>query len=149
MTLFLVLDENIIILAAKVKDDQDNEDPTCSILLGDIYKKKDILKCSDELYLNYLEILKDLERTIPSSVYTRKMLMNLMFANKIEFESYIPILSEENQLPPDDIYIVRLVVRTKSNLVSTDNRLKLSMENANVISKYNVRFMKPNEVYPS
>jgi hypothetical protein len=149
MTLFLVLDENIIMLAAKVKDDSDNDDPTCSILLGDIYKKKDILKCSDELYNNYLRILKELERTIPSSVYTRKMLMNLIASDQIEFEPYIPVLSEENQLPPDDIYIVRLVVRTRSNLVSTDNGLRNSMESANIMSKYDVSFMKPHEVYPN
>lgn len=148
MTL-LVLDENIITLAAKVRDDQDNEDPTCSILLGNIYNKKDILKCSDELYQNYLDILAVLERTIPSSVYTRKMLKYLMAANQIQFEQYIPTLSEENQLPPDDVYIVRLVVRTKSNLVSTDGRLRTSMENANIMSRYNIRFMRPNEVYPN
>lgn len=147
MILKLVLDENIIELSAKVKNDQGEDDPTCSILITTIYKNNDLLNCNDELYQKYSRKLKELEKRIPSSVYTRKMLLNLLAKGLIKFENFCPAINKENLLPSDDVFIIRLVVRTKSTLVSTDTPLKEKMEEAKIMSTYGISYQRPEEVY--
>ena len=147
MTLYLVLDENIIVLAAKVQDDKGNLDPTCALLIGEISKKGDIIKCNDELYQKYCKKLKKLLPRFPSSAYTTKLLIYLHSAGKIQFHNHLPKLRGEGSIPHDDVYIIRLVVYTKSTLVSTDRRLEKKLIESKIMSKHGIRFQQPSQVY--
>ena len=148
MTLYLVLDENIIVLSAKVQNDQGNDDNTCTQLISDILKNEDNIRCTVKLFEKYTKKLKDLEVTVHSTAYTVKLLNLLRAAGLINFWNNNPIeLLGENMLPPDDVYLVRLVANSKTDLVSTDLRLKSKMGGAKIFENYKIKFLLPNEVY--
>lgn len=147
MTLKLVLDENIIVLSSKMENDHGDDDPTCTILLGKIFEKKDTIFVNQELQEKYVTKLNSLDKFAPAAVYTRKMLLNLGAAGLLRFESFCPDIFDENLLPSDDVFIVRLVVRISGSLVSTDDRLEIKMNDAKVFENYKIEFLNPSIVY--
>jgi hypothetical protein len=57
-----VLDENIILLAAKSEDLNGNRNYTCLQVIFDILRKCDIINCSQHLIEKYQKKLNNLER---------------------------------------------------------------------------------------
>lgn len=148
MTIYLVLDENIIILSAKVKDERGDPDNTCTELISDILSNQDVIRVNVELFENYTNVLKSLESRIHSTAYTVKLLNLLRGAGLIHFwTSDLPELENEEQLPVDDIYIVRLAAGSRTDLVSTDSPLGKAMSDAKILTKYRIRFLEPQKVY--
>ena len=147
MTLKLVLDENIIVLSSKMENDQGESDPTCSILLGNIFERNDMIFVNEELQEKYKTKLVSLNTFAPAAAYTRKMLLHLLGAGLLRFEPFCPDIHDENLLPSDDVFIVRLVVRISGSLVSTDDRLQVKMNDANIFTNYTVEFTNPENVY--
>lgn len=148
MTTYLILDENIIILSAKVEDEQGNPDNTCTELISDILSNQDIIRVNVELFENYTNVLKSLESRIHSTSYTVKLLNLLRGAGSIHFwTSDLYELENEEQLPDDDIYLVRLAAGSRTDLVSTDSPLGKAMSDAKILTKYRIRFLEPQQVY--
>lgn len=136
-----MLDENIIILAAKMENEKGEPDLTCLQLLLDIIKKCHTMICSDNLLKRYLRILSNLQGKHQSSV--PKLLHMAMGKGKIQLINYLPELSNENRIPPDDVEIVRLANHAKAILVTTDSRLKEAVERL----PYNIDVLTPHETY--
>ena len=148
MTIYLVLDENVLVLSAKVKNDQGQDDNTCTQLISDILKNGDVIRCNDELFENYTKSLKEIERSVPSTAYTVKLIILLRAAGLISYWNNVPTgLIDENKLPSDDVYVVRLAANSKTDLVSTYQPLKSKMSKAKIFKNYNIKFLFPNEVY--
>jgi len=148
MTSYFVLDENIIIFSAKVEDEHGSNDDTCSRLISDILHNKDVIRVNVELFENYLDALKSLESTVPSSAYTVKLLNLLRGANSVHFwTADLPTLPNQELLPSDDVYIVQLAVGSTTDLVSTDSPLEGKMKDAQIFENFKIEFLRPHEVY--
>jgi len=148
MTSYFVLDENIVICSAKVEDDQGNDDDTCSRLISDILHHKDVIRVNVELFENYVKALKSLESTVPSTAYTVKLLSLLRGSDSIHYwTSDLPELPNQELLPSDDVYIVKLAVGSNTDLISTDSPLEEKMKDAKIFENFNIVFLRPNEVY--
>lgn len=150
MTIYLILDENVIILSAKAENDNGQDDIACTQLLMKILENRDCIRCNNELLGNYFEQLEQIKRTNPSTAYTVKLLNLLRTSGLISIwtGATSPVINE-SKLPTDDIYIVRLATNSHTNLVSTDLRLETKMNEADVMNNYDIKFLKPTEVYPT
>ncbi len=148
MTMYLILDENIIFLSAKVEDDQGNPDNTCTELINNILGKNDVIRVNVELFENYTRVLKSLEARVHSTAYTVKLLNLLRGAGLIDYwTSELNKVKNEEQLPGDDVYLVRLAACSKTDLVSTDSPLGEAMNDAEILKNYKIRFLVPQKVY--
>jgi ribosomal protein L14E/L6E/L27E len=120
-----VLDENIILLAAKSEDVNGNRDYTCLWVINDItHRKCDIINCSHELIKKYQKKLNNLERIDKSAKFLTTLMDHIQHSKKIKMKYCLPKLSDEEDIHSDDIFIVRLAVATKSTLITTDCRLR-------------------------
>jgi hypothetical protein len=141
-----VLDENIILNAANLKDVNGKNDYTCLLILTHIANKCDVIYCSKELLKKYQNKLNDLEKIRPYVHYLRMVLEQLKLQKKIKEWSYLPALDGDNIIPKNDIFIIRLTVMTNSTLVTTDSRLRSSLESKNFLRKYNIQIRHPDEL---
>lgn len=145
MTTRYILDENIIELAAKGENDEGNSDFTCLTLILDILKKCDILYCSTKLLEIYRKKLKKMESNmIRSASTTAKLIKHMITQGKIKVTDDSPKINNEEDLPSDDVYLVRLAVHTKSILVSTDSPLK--EKSRDILMSYNIKIVHPSEM---
>nr|BAJ46817.1 hypothetical protein HGMM_F29E04C23 [Candidatus Caldarchaeum subterraneum] len=69
--------------------------------------------------------------------------MAIIIKAKVQLINYLPKLSNENQIPPDDVEIVRLANHANATLVTIDSRLKEAMKRL----PYTIRVLTPNEAY--
>lgn len=148
MTLYFILDENIIVLAARVEDVNGNTDNTCSGLLGEILKNHDAIRVNAKLFEKYYNKLKALESSVHSTDYTVKLLNLLRTSGLIDFwERDSTPIEKENEIDPDDVYIIRLAANSSTDLVSADLRLKGQLEMTKILQRGGFRFLEPNDVY--
>jgi hypothetical protein len=143
-----VLDENIVLFAAKFQDASGEEDHASLTALTTILSKCDIMHCSRELYRKYLDKLHNLGAMNQSGSFVEKLLIHMKKLGKLRLYDYEipPKLPEERGIPEDDIFIIRLTVWTKSILVTSDCRLKEHLANHGLIQKYNLVIRKPWEL---
>lgn len=137
-----MLDENIIILAAKMENEKGEPDVTCLRLLLDIIQKCHTMVCSGNLLERYLRVISNLAGKHQSSV-PKLLQMAIIIKAKVQLINYLPKLSNENQIPPDDVEIVRLANHANATLVTIDSRLKEAMKRL----PYTIRVLTPNEAY--
>ncbi len=146
MTLHLILDENVIEFAAKLQNHNDELNPTCGNLISEISKRCDIIYCTKQLFERYSHKLKILEQKFHEAAYIAKLLTHMAIQGKIKFEPDAPRLPNEEGIPPDDAYLVRLAVKKSCILVSTDCRLREKLESSGLIKKHDIQIKHPEEV---
>jgi hypothetical protein len=98
---------------------------------------------SSEKYQNKLN---NLGKTRPSIDFIRMLLTQFVLKKKIIRWDNLPELKGENLIPKNDIFIVRLTVMTRSNLVTTDSKLKSSLESKNFLYRDNISISHPDEL---
>ena len=64
----------------------------------------------------------------------------------INFHHYIPKLSDEGEIPLDDLFLIGLAIHSESVLISTDARLKLAIEKVSSLSKYSLKIKHRHEI---
>ena len=147
MTEHYILDENIIELAAKGENDGGQSDFSCLTLMLEILKECHITHCSIELLEKYWKKLKVLERSsIRSASIVAKLIKHMINQGKIRVEHNPPKLKNEEKLPPDDVFLVRLASLTNSTIISTDFPLKSKVEGRNLLKKYKIKILHPSKV---
>ena len=144
----LVLDENIIEFSAKVQNAAGKMDATCAIFLTKVLERCETIYCSKKLYDQYERKLYRLITNYPSADYIVRILLLLRSKGAVKFD-YSPstLGGDEKHIPPDDIYLIRLMVHTNSILVTNDDRLKERLNQSGLISKYCLTIKKPEEVF--
>lgn len=143
-----VLDENVIMFAAKLQNADGEEDHTSFVVLANILAKCDLMHCSRELYRKYLQKLRTLGQVNQSAKFVERLLIHMKKLGKLRLYDYEipPKLPEEEGIPKDDVFIIRLTAWTKSVLVTSDCRLRDRLVEAHLIQKYNLQLKKPWEV---
>jgi hypothetical protein len=133
----LVLDENIILLAAKAEDISGNRDYTCFSVLYQVLQECDyVLYCSTELIRKYEHKLDDLEKIDKSAKFTSTIIKHLQRNKKIRIRTYLPDLVQEEDIPKNDKFLIRLAAITESVVITTDSRLRDKLILKGLTQKY-------------
>jgi len=143
-----ILDENIIEFSAKVTNDKNQPDVTCLSLMANILRRCDRLICTVELLHKYNQHLKSLEQArVNSASSTAKILTHMINQGKIDVrDDEPPHLPDEEGVPEDDLFLVRLAAQTNCILVSTDTRLRDSLVRTGIIDRHRINFQHPSEL---
>ncbi len=143
-----ILDENIIELSARMTNDTNEMDVTCLSLITEMYRRCEHIICTIELLEKYRHHLRILEQgMIRSAEATVKILKLMTSHGKIEvIVEEPPALPNEQGLPSDDIFLVRLAAQRNCILVSTDTRLKQRLEETGIMARHRIIFQHPSEV---
>lgn len=141
-----VLDENIIVFAAKLVDKTDKFDDTCLWILTEISHRRDVVHCSKDLYQKYLSKISSLGKINQSAFLVQKLLENMKAAGRLKiYNEYPPGLPVEKGIPEDDVFIIRLVVWKRGVLLTADCRLRDRLNEGHLLKKYNLIIKKPHE----
>jgi len=142
------LDENIIILAARLQNKNGAQDSTASTLIHSILDSFHAMACTDELftiYDNQLQKLMDQGET--SAYYISKLLhMAKTDSQKIKIiERIFKIKEIEKHLPNEvDCLVVKIGIQTLGIVVSTDSDI-LTLRKHGLEEKYRFRVMEPSD----
>ena len=141
-----MLDENIILLAAKGEDVDQKRDYTCSFILQQIVQNCEyVVYCSTELVQRYQKKLNDLEKINRSAKFTATLIEHMQRSKKMEFKYYLAELPYEENVPRKDLFIIRLAALTNSTLITTDCRLKKQLLSKGLLEKYGIQIKHPKE----
>jgi hypothetical protein len=122
-----LLDENVIVLAAKREDDHGNRDSTCSDLVLLIAQNCHRILANDQLYARYWRKIKALSQDRRYAVPELVGLVAQLIKNpdKIVVEAGdLPNLPEGTAVQEDDHVIVRSALRSGAPIVTTDPGLR-------------------------
>lgn len=146
-----VIDECCIYHAANLVDKHDNEDYSSLIMLAGIIDHCDAILINDELLGNYRRIISVLEKNGDRSHYFLVKILNNILPNQnklVNWKSELYRLPFEEDLPPDDIYLVRLSKISNSILVTSDEKLvsKVEPNSVGFSEKYQIKIYTPLQV---
>lgn len=139
-----LLDENIIEFAQKGQDESGNEDFACATLMYIIAQNCHRVVIDSYLEERYRKKLKNSRQ--PGGVMIIKLINSFRAnSNKHAIPDVIIDLPYENQIPPDDVPIVKRAVSMGAILVTSDGRLQEKIEKANKPKRYNLKVLNPKE----
>ena len=125
-----LLDENIIVRAAKLEDDHANSDPTALRLALRIAEKCHRLALHQTIWEKYMRHLAGIDTRQYVVSQAVSFLRNLIWnADKIDQQlDPLPEIPPGVTVPRKDHHIVRCALAAKALLVTTDGRLKDAIE---------------------
>ncbi len=144
-----VVDENVIILAEKLKDESGNFDVMSLKLVTDIITECHTLVVDPTLQEKYYGIFRRMElnsRATSGPVVTRMITQIQHHRPKYYFVDSASRLEGEETLPDNDVPLVRLAAATHATLVTKDKRLVESVKRSGLQQKYNFDVGSPEEV---
>ncbi len=123
-----LLDENVFIAAETVQNERKQDDRSSADLVEAIVGNCHALVVSLELFAKYSRKANAIGQERAASGGVRMMpLLKILMVNpeKCRFvpPQEIVRVPDENSLPADDIFLIRLAVPTNAVLVTADNRL--------------------------
>jgi hypothetical protein len=139
-----LLDENIIEFAQKGQDAYGNEDYACATLIHIIAQNCHKVVIDSYLKECYRKKLKNSRQ--PGGMMIIK-LINFFIANsdKHAIPSVIIDLPYEDQIPTDDVPIVKRAVSMGAILVTSDVRLQEKIKKAKKPRNHNLKVLNPKE----
>ena len=150
MTQRFILDENIVILAQKAENDNEEPDTICLELVTRIIRICHTIVLDFSLREKFLQQL-NLPRSDQPQVGFRVLpvLANaLRREGKIDLRPNAPSFPEEGRIPQgsqDDLEMVRLAVETRAKLVTTDTPLMDDLNSCGIQEAYDLLILSPGE----
>ena len=149
MTQRFILDENIVILAQKLENDDGALDSTCRELIDKIIEICHPLVFDIALWDKYYSQLSRLREHDPHGPRSILRLIHLAITvdGKLDRQD-ADEFPEESDIPQgsqDDLPVVRLAVHTGATLVTTDEALRDDLNSSGVQEKYNLQVLSPAE----
>lgn len=145
----IILDENILVFAAKMEDENGVKNRKHARLLFDILDRCDILLCSKELHQKYLSKLDLLTKAGYDNAYSViRTIVHVRQLGKLRVQDDPPSMDnlDEQKVPRKDLFIIRLAAKTKALVITSDGKLRDKLVAEGLDAKYQFRIMKPEEV---
>jgi len=149
MTNRFVLDENVIVSADTLVDENGNDDASSLNLLTSIITICHSIVVDELLIKKYMKKFKQLEmdsRGVRSPVVVRLIVSLQSNSSKYQVETGVPALKGEEELPEDDRPLVRLATFAQATLVTIDRRLIEKLNSTGLIKKYKIEVATPREI---
>ena len=141
-----VMDENTVVSALTLEDDQGDPDLTCAQLWVNIANNCHSIVLHDHLRQGYYRIAG---RTQERGLGFMKILNHVTKTlGKSEFFTYLPNPNWVEKLPSDDVPIVLLAVQSGAVLVTSDSRLKVALQSLRVPETKKLTLLTPEEAVP-
>lgn len=142
-----VLDECVVLFAQNFSDQYGNEDFKSAHLVMSIADNCHKIAVNDYLMKKYYEKISDIERkrqTVSFKVIRiiKHMLKN---PNKNVYLAFIPNFPFENEIPSDDLPIVKTAVHSQAIFVTVDGKLKQKIEELGLPKRHNIKVVHPKE----
>ena len=131
-----VLDVNTIIFAQDFRDAKGETDFAPATLIHLIAQNCHKLVCDESLRGKYLACLRD-DRF-------EKLMKHLLYnSEKCELRDYLPNFPFEENLPPDDVQIVKLATFAKAVFVTSDGRLTTKIQELKISESHGLQVIDP------
>jgi len=131
-----VLDVNTIIFAQNYRDAKGKTDFAPATLIHLIAQNCHKIVCDGSLRKKYLDSLRD-DRF-------EKLMKHLLFnSDKCEFHDYLPNFPFEENLPPDDVQIVKLATSANAVFVTSDGRLQTKIQELKISESHGLQVIDP------
>ena len=156
MTPRYILDENVVIYAQKGLDEYDNPNLDYADLVDKIVDDNLLTVVVDDiLWDKYDDQLNN-----PAHYHTERgpyLMLRLweilQIPGKVDGLGHTaPEFPEENEIPPgsrDDVFLVRLAVESRANLVTTDRPLRNDLANCGIQARYNLTVLSTEDALAS
>jgi hypothetical protein len=141
-----VMDENTVVSALTLEDDQGNPDLTCAQLWINIASNCHSIVLNDYLRQGYYEIAG---RVREKGMGFMKILNHITKTlGKLEYMSYLPNPQWAAKLPTDDAPIVLLAVQSRAVLVTSDFRLRTALQSLSAAETKSLTVLTPEDAVP-
>lgn len=147
MKLTFVLDECIVLNAQNFCDEHGNEDFTSAALMLAIAMNCHKIAVSDYLKGKYFEKTSDIDEVRHTISMKIIRVINYMLHNsdKNISVSYTPNYPFDNEIPNDDLPIVKTAVFTRALFVTADGRLRQRMLELEIPQRHNIEVLDPKQ----
>ena len=151
MTPRFILDENVVILAQRGLDENDEPNSVCSDLVQRIIDICHTVVVDDVLWDKFVDQLNRTGYYHPQlGPHLIRTLWNaLTIPGKIDGLGHTaPSFDDEGDIPPgsaDDMYIVRLAVESRAILVTTDGKLRDHLMESGIQSSHSLTVVSPED----
>ena len=142
-----VLDESVILFAQNFSDQYGNEDFKSAHLVISIADNCHKIAINDYLTKKYYEKTSDIERIKQAVSFKVIRILKYMLKNpdKNVYLAFIPNYPFENEIPSDDLPIVKTAVRAQAIFVTADGRLRQKIEELELPQRHNIKVLYPEE----
>lgn len=141
-----VMDENTVVSALTLEDDQGNSDLTCAQLWINIANNCHSIVLNDYLRHGYYEMAGRVrERGLGFMKILNHVTKTL---GKTEYISHLPNPHWTAKLPSDDVPIVLLAVQSRAVLVTSDSRLRTALQSVSATETNNLLVLTPQDAVP-
>ena len=141
-----VMDENTVVSAYNLEDDQGKQDFTCAQLWLNIAQNCHRIALNDYLLEKYRK--KTTHAQNPGLKIVRIIQYLMTNSNKNEFLAYSPAYDWTSNLPSDDASIVLLAIQSGSVLVTSDLRLKAKLASLSYPQVKSLKVLSPKDAVP-
>ena len=142
-----VIDENVFILAHVLQNEHGEPDLSSIQLIVAIRVNRHAIALDPDLWRRYCQKANwSLVSTAPSVIGLIRDAMS--DSETCRFETNLPAIAKEDQVPADDVLIVRLAVLTRAILGTTDAQLKNALEAASIVADTGIRVLLPEAALP-
>jgi len=142
-----VLDECVVLSAQNFSDQHGNEDFKSAHLVISIAENCHKIAVNDYLMKKYYEKISDVDsiRQPVSFKVIRIIKHMLKNPNKNVYLAFIPNYPFENEIPSDDLPIVKTAVHTQAIFVTSDGRLRQKIEELGLPQRHKFKVLYPKE----
>jgi len=146
-----VIDECCIYHAARLVNEKNEEDFTAIHMLTAIKNHCDKILVNRKLLQFYHKLINKLQQQGNKSIFLLLKLIDDLIPNKSKFifwETELYKLPNDEELPSDDVYLIRLAKITNSILITSDLRLieKINPNKDGYSQKYQIHVLTPQQV---
>ena len=143
-----VLDESVAHCAATGQNEKGEDDPSAFQLIEALYRGRYELIFSHELYTNWVRALNNeassSEPLLPKTVF-RYLRLFMSTQGSFSWAEDPPEFEGEEQVPPDDLYWIRMAIHYSSIAVTTDNRLMEILNDASIVARHSLTLLRPED----
>ena len=125
-------------------DQHNEEDFSSALFLLNLYERCHKIAVNNELIKKYDTHLKRLYvDKSPGAQFFLNVFKKLYALKTIKVNDYNYHLDNEEKIPKDDIYLIKIALGSKGILVTNDEKLikKLELNNENMSNLFNIRVM--------
>lgn len=142
-----VLDECVVLFAQNFSDQYGNEDFKSAHLVISIADNCHKIAVNDYLMKKYYEKTSDIEHIKQTVSFKVIRIIRYMLkdSDKHKYIAFIPNYPFENEIPSDDLPIVKTAVHAQAIFVTSDRRLRQKIEELELPQRHNIKVLCPEE----
>jgi hypothetical protein len=145
-----VLDENIIVFAESLTDSKNQFNTMSLMVIALIIGNCDAIVADETLMTKYYEKFRSLQndaKGVRGPAVTRMLTQLMNNSAKYIFSDSPAAIDGEEEIPREDVFLVRLAAATQSTLVTRDDELLTKVKESKINKRYSFEIGTPEEIF--